>query len=633
MRTRITLILLLALVTALGARDGRGRYDYGLSSRTLPEAFGIEDRAQNVITINQLGQTVTNLGQFYAYSGVLPQARWPLSTDHDAMWKMCLYVGIPGNVVQTRATRTKEWDAVAGYHNPDSGLIAISTDPQTWPRDGSGNPYWPVRTVDGRDSIRSQMDTYAVYRDRTNNRALVSDPPDWSQLLNIEVHQSTWAWNTSKDDDYIIFEFDIINDTTLAKDSVYFGLYTDLDAGGIVDEYVDDRMGVELDRQLFYVYDSDGRSRDWRTVDPFYIGLVILETPEVNGVRPGVTDFHYSDVFDSPWGDVPEEDSIVYQWMSSDPALRDNPNWPNLFHGDDLKIDNVNTISQDGMAVDCIIATGPYRMEAGERMRLRAALVVGADYDDLSRNVDRVWEIYNNGLQLIPPPQPEIRGSAFDNRVVLSWSNAKEFGYLNEDTGETLIQEYRVYRTRDPQRNDWGEPVAIIPQDSTLDDVVEDAYVWEDPEPTPNYFFYSYTVTSYDADGLESGIANLTNDQVFNTNTAELRPVASARSDLDAVRVVPNPYVISAQWERKRLGDPIVGEPVRDLAFTNLPERCTIRIFSLDGDLVKTLEHSGAGTAFWDVRSDFNQLVATGVYVYHIESADGETTGKFAIIR
>ena len=151
------------------------------------------------------------------------------------MWKMCLYVGIPGNVVQTRATRTKEWDAVAGYHNPDSGLIAISTDPQTWPRDGSGNPYWPVRTVDGRDSIRSQMDTYAVYRDRTNNRALVSDPPDWSQLLNIEVHQSTWAWNTSKDDDYIFFEFDIINDTTLAKDSVYFGLYTDLDAGGIVD--------------------------------------------------------------------------------------------------------------------------------------------------------------------------------------------------------------------------------------------------------------------------------------------------------------------------------------------------------------------------------------------------------------
>jgi hypothetical protein len=82
------------------------------------------------------------------------------------------------------------------------------------------------------------------------------------------------------------------------------------------------------------------------------------------------------------------------------------------------------------------------------------------------------------------------------------------------------------------------------------------------------------------------------------------------------------------------LGNIPNGEPIRELAFTNLPGECTIKIFTIDGDLVKVLQHHGTGgTAYWDVRSDFNQMVATGVYFYHVESSFGEKVGKFAIIR
>jgi hypothetical protein len=129
-------------------------------------------------------------------------------------------------------------------------------------------------------------------------------------------------------------------------------------------------------------------------------------------------------------------------------------------------------------------------------------------------------------------------------------------------------------------------------------------------------------------------MAFLPADQSAFQNTVEARPLNAARTLVRDVRVVPNPYVISASWERKRLGDPKLGEPIRDIAFTNLPSACTIRIYTLDGNLVKTIEHtSGRGTEFWDLRSSSNQLIATGVYFYHVTATSGEHLGRFAVVR
>lgn len=605
-------------------REKRLKKDNGIENTK-----GIEDRASSVITINELGQTVTNLGQFHPFGGVMPAGRWPIGTDHDQIYKMNVYVGIPNNVVQTRASSTKEWDAMPGFHNPDSGKVAISTNPNTWPRDNSGNPYWPVQTADGKDSILSQEDTYAVYKDLTNARA--ADDP--SQRLNIRMEQTTYAWSTSKDNDYIVIKFDCINDTTVARDSFYFALYCDFDAGGIENDYEDDLWGFEKERDFFYIYDSDNNSADWRGSKPFQLGVTFLETPQVNGERKGITDWHYSSDGDSPWGDIVEEDQILYEWMSSNERLKNDPNWPNLFHGSNLKYDDVSKIDPNGERLDCIASSGPYTIQPGEKLTFIVALVAGEDYEDISQNVNRVKDVYNNGLQLVPPPKPEINAEAFNNRVQLTWSNVKEFEYIDSETGESLIEEYRVYKTEDPERKEWGDPIAVIKRDSTIDGIDDEAYFWEDIDVS-NYFYYSYSITTYDKDGLESGKSFLPADALVNENTTEVRPVDQARESLKDVKVVPNPYVISSSWERKRLGDPILGEPIRDLAFINLPERCTIKIFTIDGDLVKVIEHSnGKGTAFWDIRSDSNQHISTGIYFYHIESDSDESIGKFAVVR
>jgi hypothetical protein len=99
------------------------------------------------------------------------------------------------------------------------------------------------------------------------------------------------------------------------------------------------------------------------------------------------------------------------------------------------------------------------------------------------------------------------------------------------------------------------------------------------------------------------------------------------------VKVVPNPYIVFDAWESN--------SEERVVKFTHLPSRATIRIFTLSGDLVRVIQHHHAsedqefeygGTANWDFLNDNNQLIAAGVYVYHVESDVGEYTGKLVFI-
>ena len=108
-----------------------------------------------------------------------------------------------------------------------------------------------------------------------------------------------------------------------------------------------------------------------------------------------------------------------------------------------------------------------------------------------------------------------------------------------------------------------------------------------------------------------------------------------AKLDLEKIKVVPNPYVATARWEPK---NPFTsGRGPRELHFTHLPAKCTIRIFTVSGELVKTIEHDEAlndGTADWDLLSKDNLQISYGVYVFHVEAPGiGERIGKFAVIK
>lgn len=111
----------------------------------------------------------------------------------------------------------------------------------------------------------------------------------------------------------------------------------------------------------------------------------------------------------------------------------------------------------------------------------------------------------------------------------------------------------------------------------------------------------------------------------FKTTNKE---IVSSLVNLGDIKVVPNPYIVRNNWEPS-------GDYSR-IAFTHLPDKCTIRIYTLSGDHLRTLEHNSPGldgNENWDLLTKNNQKIASGVYVYHVESPYGEKIGKFAVVR
>ena len=108
--------------------------------------------------------------------------------------------------------------------------------------------------------------------------------------------------------------------------------------------------------------------------------------------------------------------------------------------------------------------------------------------------------------------------------------------------------------------------------------------------------------------------------------------MTSTVADMKKIKVVPNPYIARNIWE--------LTNDRSKLQFTNLPAKCTVKIYTLAGNLIKVLEHEDnngvdGGTCWWDPMLTMNQQqIASGVYLFHVDAPGiGTYVGKFAVVR
>jgi hypothetical protein len=97
--------------------------------------------------------------------------------------------------------------------------------------------------------------------------------------------------------------------------------------------------------------------------------------------------------------------------------------------------------------------------------------------------------------------------------------------------------------------------------------------------------------------------------------------------DLTKIHTVPDPYYVTNAYE--------VDYTSKVIKFVNLPTQATIRIYSSSGILVRVLNYESAelgGMLDWNVRNRNNQVVASGVYFYHVESGDARYIGRMTIV-
>jgi hypothetical protein len=137
-------------------------------------------------------------------------------------------------------------------------------------------------------------------------------------------------------------------------------------------------------------------------------------------------------------------------------------------------------------------------------------------------------------------------------------------------------------------------------------------------------------------DGYAS-IENSKGTTILDKNFVQVYPGFPSQEQITEVGIVPNPYIVRSHMNET--------EYVREIRFTKIPSSCKITIYTVNGELVQTLDHMdltsedsneirSGGEAIWDLRTVNNQEVAPGLYLFTVES-DGmeDYIGKFAVVR
>ncbi|MEK7814145.1 MAG: FlgD immunoglobulin-like domain containing protein [Candidatus Desantisbacteria bacterium] len=114
--------------------------------------------------------------------------------------------------------------------------------------------------------------------------------------------------------------------------------------------------------------------------------------------------------------------------------------------------------------------------------------------------------------------------------------------------------------------------------------------------------------------------ANIFTASVWHFSVYELRGIPFAK-DLSRIYAYPNPFNPCLQGK---------------ITFAELTDTAEIRIFTIAGELVKTIEVTpqDSGKPTWDGRNEAGERVASGIYLYVIISEEGyKAVGKIGIIK
>lgn len=234
--------------------------------------------------------------------------------------------------------------------------------------------------------------------------------------------------------------------------------------------------------------------------------------------------------------------------------------------------------------------------------------------DSLFLTFRRARENFESGWNIPQPPMPpetfDVTGGG--DRIVLTWTPRS--GDPNPPV------EYRIYRAEKNVDSTYRLIHTAGAGETSFSDVT--------PIRGVDYYYYIVAVGAGQPGGPGTPAGQLISGRYYTQTYDPARLKRPAGERLSDIRVVPNPYSISASDNLRFPGDRI--------AFYNIPGQCTIKIYTELGELVKTIEHTdGSGDEFWESVTSSNQIVVSGIYIVVITD---NTTGdqhitKFAVVR
>lgn len=480
MRRYLFIILLGLFSTSVFSQVGRDGDEYPVD---LEKIFSIRDRAGGTHNASNIGLFFENRGKLYPRRITQgPSGEFPINSGKHYIYRINPMVGIPGNVIQGRYTTNEEWEAAAGYQNPDLSQIAFSDKPQTWhPVNG-----WPVKDENGNPVFFSDQDSYCTYNDSNNT----------VKILGIQVEQIGYTYGVKFAQNIIFFKYIITNQSENDYDSLYFALYADIDVGNIsggAPEYDDDKIDFIKEKNFLYFYDADNYSSEWPDGKVGMMGVAFLKTPEINGVQPGITDMHYNLYYDDR-----DIDTVQYGIMSSSASLYNSSLGQYYFHlGNNTALNYCDpaTIPESGLDIVANLSSGPYTLRSGEKLEFYTAIIAGENLEELLYYLDQSYKILDFNFEISKPPAtPTLYTFAGDGEVTLYWNDIAEYSFDNF-SGEFDFEGYRLYKSLDK-----GISWQLLADFDRINDIGLDRglqYSYTDKNVV-NGIEYWYSITAYD---------------------------------------------------------------------------------------------------------------------------------------
>lgn len=498
--------------------------------------------------------------------------------------------------------------------------------------------------------------------------------------MGIKVVQKSYAWEGSFAEGILPFEYYFINVGQKVIQDVYVGFVADVDVGPVsISDYYSHTFACYYDTlRTGYVHNGLDRGST-------PLGITVLHTPRALDSLKYIFQWYAGGLRSGPG----LNDSAIYSWMSGE-AFPSTLIWPcqtPTNPADDRIFYSFGPFATirpgDTLRVSLALVSG-YSLAEGP--------------NNMKENAEKALKLYSRGyVQPTTLPSPSLQVEQGFKKATLRWgtsigtinpleiwddSNKLAESYPDTHwrrinppcgvgagecnghvcvngklTGGRIFQGYRLYRSEDPNDPPLASSFTLLKEYVLPGERPGQRTEWDSVFVDTNLVRgkrYWYSITSFGIPDIaiipiKQSDGSIIYDTLYTENsqstvggkdgTVRVDLAFSSSNTLGEVLAVPNPYRVdndytyeSGGWEGRARS---WTENNRLLKFIHLPPKCTIRIFSLSGDVIATLDHDDPvrGELEWNLLSESRRALASGVYVFTVESDLGRQIGKFVLIR
>jgi hypothetical protein len=640
MSLAVALVLWTGVAAAVDRAPAPALGPSSVLARIIPDSVRFD---QEIAAGNAIAMTMTNYG-FYGNNFFRREAsfEYPANRGYEHLVRGGLWIG-----AQAMDEHGEFFGVTSGAVDASQG--PNSTEASEWTPSGldilkrstlsTSSYYDPLRAI-------SELDFISTFNDFSPCQVANSEP---HRPMNLEVLHESYQWNFAEFENILFVHLKVTNRGPLIK-NLWVGFYTEFasgckkcyvnwppsasDAGGMGGYYdkkwiaFDDSLGLLREHYCAGFAQPPAAPEDGCALQiaPYWVGIRYL------GARGLAEDTTTRKLSFSAWSWTPgssfrDEDAERYGLMSTgliQPIVGDSL-MPKL--GDPVTI----------------FSAGPFPLI----------------YRDSTITVDFAFVGGPSGGGLGP------RAIQLNSKFAqFAWDDESESAYDVTSQPPNDFEGYRVYIGEHP------DSMAMVAQFDAANDTASFNTGFEAAALRPPVLVDSMLANyKFTVQGLRDGFKYYCAVTAFDIGNNQIRPLESGKSQNQRIAVpgsrpgerpdskptvFPNPYRVEARWDQ--------GKNVRDhyLWFANLPERCTLRIFTLAGDLLFETEFDGAnyhgegtrgiydsslslgkptlsGTTFgWDLITRQGQAIATGLYLYSVEDhtrGNKYTVGKFLVVK